>query len=155
MKARDLMSVPPLLVAVPTDPLSQTAAVMRYHDLGAVPVVSDRAEMRPVGILTDRDIAVRCVADDHGHWCTVCDHMTRQPLATVAPDAEADEVAALLRERRIGRVLVVEDGRLVGVVAMADLARGGHGEAAVPRPGARPRGRLRAGSPVPSTGRRP
>ena len=123
MKARDLMSAPPL-VAVPTDPLSRTAAVMRYHDLGAVPVVGDRADMRPVGILTDRDIVVRCVADDHGRWCTVCDHMTRQPLATVAPDADVDEVTALMRERRIGRVMVVEDGRLVGVVAMADLARG-------------------------------
>jgi CBS domain-containing protein len=126
MNARDLMSAPPV-VAVPTDPLTQTAAVMRYHDLGAVPVVGDRADMRLVGILTDRDIVVRCVADDHGHWCTVCDHMTRHPLATVGPDADLDEVTALMRERRIGRVMVVEGGRLVGVVATADVARGERG----------------------------
>ena len=123
MRARNLMGSPPLVV-VPGDPLSRAAAVMRDHDLGAVPVVDDPASMQPVGILTDRDIAVRCVAGGHERWCTVGDHMTPAPLAVVGPAADVDEVMALMRERRIRRVLVVEDGRLVGVVAMADVARG-------------------------------
>lgn len=123
MRARDLMSAPPRMV-LPGDPLSRAAAVMRDHDLGAVPVVDDPASMHPVGILTDRDIAVRCVAGGHERWCTVGDHMTCPPLASVAPAADVDEVMALMRDRRIRRVMVVEEGRLVGIVAMADVARG-------------------------------
>jgi len=123
MRARDLMSSPPLVV-VPGDPLSRAATLMRDHDLGAVPVVDDPASMHPVGILTDRDIAVRCVAGGHEGWCTVGGHMTPAPLAAVGPSADVDEVMALMRERRIRRVMVVEDGRLLGVVAMADVARG-------------------------------
>jgi CBS domain-containing protein len=123
MRARDLMGSPPLVV-VPGDPLSRAAAVMRDHDLGAVPVVDDPASMHPVGILTDRDIAVRCVAGGHEGGCTVGDHMTRPPLTLLGPAADVDDVMARMRERRIRRVMVIEGGRLVGVVAMADVARG-------------------------------
>ena len=122
MRARDLMSAPPRVV-VPGDPLGRAAAVMRDHDLGAVPVVDDPASMRPVGILTDRDIAVRCVAGGHERGCTVGAHMTCPPLAAVDPSADVDEVMALMRDCRIRRVMVVEDGRLAGIVAMADVAR--------------------------------
>ena len=122
MNARDLMSAPPLVV-VPTDPVTRAAAIMRHHELGALPVVNDRTEMRPVGMLTDRDVVVRCVAGDHGRWCTVCDHMTRPPLVTVEPDADVDEVMALMRDHRVRRVMVTEEDRLVGLVTLTDVAR--------------------------------
>lgn len=122
MKARDLMTPHPGVVT-PHDPLSRAADIMRDYNVGMVPVVNDLLSMRVVGVITDRDIAVRCVAPRHGGRCTVGAHLTGQPLAAVNPDADVHEVMERMKEHQVRRVLVTEDGRLLGVVSVADLAR--------------------------------
>lgn len=122
MKARDLMTSNPTVVAS-SDRIARAAEVMRDRGIGAVPVVDDPDVPVPLGIITDRDIAVRCVAAGHGSRCTVRDHMTRAPLITVQPDADASEVVTKMEGAQVRRLPVVGDtGALLGIIAQADLA---------------------------------
>ncbi|HEU0302114.1 MAG TPA: CBS domain-containing protein [Longimicrobium sp.] len=122
MRACDLMTCHPRAVTL-GDPLSRAAEIMRDDDVGMVPVVEDMLSMRLKGVITDRDIVVRCVAPRHGAFCNVGAHLTREPLVAVLPEADVDEVMALMKENQVRRVLVTEHGRLRGVIALADLVR--------------------------------
>jgi CBS domain-containing protein len=120
MNAKELMAREPLVVT-PGDPVLRAAQVMRDLDVGVVPVVESRDGMVPVGVVTDRDIVVRHVAAGHAHGC-ICGHvMSRGPLVTVPPDAPVEEVTRQMALHRVRRVLVVDGGRLVGLVSAADV----------------------------------
>ena len=122
MKARDIMTEYPQAVT-PSDPLSHAAALMRDSDVGFLPVVDDRTSRRLVGVITDRDIAIRHVADAHSDECSIKQHMTADRLVTVAPDADTREVHRLMMERQVRRIPVVDsDGQVLGVIAQADVA---------------------------------
>jgi CBS domain-containing protein len=122
MKARDIMTEYPRAVT-PSDPLSQAAALMRDGDIGFLPVVEDRNSRRLVGVITDRDITIRHVADAHTDECVIKQHMTSDRLVTVAPDADTGEVHRLMIERQVRRIPVVDaDGHVLGVIAQADVA---------------------------------
>ena len=122
MKARDIMTADPQCVTL-DDELSRAAEIMRDVDVGIVPVVENKDGMRLAGVITDRDIAVRHVAEHHDGECKVRDHMTSGRIDTVRPDADIDEIMTLMKRDQVRRVPVVEDGdRLVGIVAQADLA---------------------------------
>lgn len=123
MNARDLMTPDPCVVT-PDESVVRAAACMRELDVGAIPVVSDRDERRLVGILTDRDLAVRHVAPGHDPACGVWEHMSTAPLATVRPQADVAEVERAMRGARVRRVVVTDRwDRVVGIVAQADLVR--------------------------------
>lgn len=120
MKARDIMTPHPLTVA-PGDPVWKAAEIMRYEDIGGVPVVSGAGRL--VGLITDRDITVRCVARRHDHECPVRAHMTPAPLQTVHPDADIGEIVQEMEAAEVRRIPVVDDqGRLIGIVAERDIA---------------------------------
>lgn len=122
MKARDIMTVKPFVVT-PDDPIAKAAEIMRYEDVGGVPVVDDPARPRLVGLITDRDIAIRWVARGHHTDCRVGDIMTPAPLQTVAPDADVDEIVEKMEYAQVRRIPVIsDDGVLIGIVAEADLA---------------------------------
>ena len=122
MKARDVMTEY-LQAVTPSDPLSHAAALMRDGDLGFVPVVEDRESRRLVGVITDRDIAIRHVAAAHGDDCAIKHHMTADSLVTVSPDAPTSDVHHLMMEHQVRRVAVVDsEGHLMGVIAQADVA---------------------------------
>jgi CBS domain-containing protein len=122
MKARDIMTEYPQAVT-PSDPLSDAAALMRDGDIGFLPVVEDRNSRRLVGVITDRDITIRHVADAHTDECVIKQHMTSDRLVTVAPDADTGEVHRLMIERQVRRIPVVDaDGHVLGVIAQADVA---------------------------------
>ena len=122
MKARDIMTDYPQAVT-PSDLLSHAAALMRDGDIGFLPVVEDRNSRRLVGVITDRDITIRHVADAHTDECLIKQHMTADRLVTVVPDADTDEVHRLMIERQVRRIPVVDsDGRVLGVIAQADVA---------------------------------
>src|SRR5674476_1468190 len=87
MRARDLMTSDPLVVT-PTDHVSRAAEIMRATRVGCVPVVQSSESPVLLGLITDRDIAVRCVAKGHDSKCDVKAHMTAGPLQTVGPDAD-------------------------------------------------------------------
>lgn len=120
MRARDIMTPDPTTIA-PGQSVARAARLMRDLDVGAIPVVEDD---RPVGILTDRDVAIRHVAESHDWGCPVADHMTADDLVTVEPDTSVETIAGRMKDARVRRVLVVEpNGRLAGIVAQADVVR--------------------------------
>ncbi|HXH05284.1 MAG TPA: CBS domain-containing protein [Vicinamibacterales bacterium] len=122
MRVSEIMTPDPEVVTV-HDTVSRAAAIMRDRDVGSVPVVDDGDRRQLRGIITDRDIAVRHVAEGHRDDCTVAAHMTRDPVETVRPDDDIDTLAEAMKRRGIRRVPVVDaEGRLVGIVAQADLA---------------------------------
>jgi CBS domain-containing protein len=101
--------------------LRDAAGIMREGDFGSMPVVD---EGRLVGVLTDRDIVVRGVAEGLDPTvCRVGDVASRDPV-TVTPDQDLDEAMELMAHHRVRRLPVVSDGRLVGVISQADVALG-------------------------------
>jgi CBS domain-containing protein len=116
MNIRDIMTPNPRTVT-PDDSIESAARIMRDEDTGAVPVVQDG---RPVGMLTDRDIVIRAVAEG-GSGRSVRDVVTER-LISVSPDASTREATDLMSEHQIRRLPVVENDRLVGIVSLGDLA---------------------------------
>ncbi|MEO7540064.1 MAG: CBS domain-containing protein, partial [Pyrinomonadaceae bacterium] len=105
--------------ASPEMTLKDVAVLMRDGDMGAVPVI-DNGKL--VGILTDRDIVVRCIAADKAGDAPVSDVMTTE-LFTVTPDDFVFEAIRLMGDKQIRRIPVVgTDGELAGIIAMADVA---------------------------------
>jgi len=120
MKARDVMTLFPA-TCTPDTTIAAAARLMVSADCGAIPVIGETDE-RPVGVITDRDMVVRALAQDRGPELRVRDCMT-SPAITVTEDASLHEVITLLEQRQIRRVIVVaEDGRCVGIIAQADIA---------------------------------
>jgi CBS domain-containing protein len=122
MKVRDIMTPSPAC-CTPEDTAQRAALLMRNLDVGAIPVVDDEEHRRPVGIVTDRDLC--CAVVSQGLDPTrarLGDHMSPDPICCT-PDDEVQDVSALMQERQIRRVPVVdEQGACCGIVAMADLA---------------------------------
>jgi CBS domain-containing protein len=123
MKARDLMTPNPECV-LPNEEISSAAEIMARLDVGIVPVVDDFTTLRLRGVITDRDIAVRHVANRHTNGCLVKDHMTSGKIDVVHPDADAHDVLGRMAHDQVRRLPVVDDDhRLVGIIAQADVAR--------------------------------
>ncbi len=122
MRAEEIMTPNPFTVRM-SDKVSHATQIMRDHDIGAVPVVDDAPGARLRGIITDRDIAVRCTARDHLPSCPVSEHMTAGPLQTVLPFDDESIVLAKMERAQVRRIPVVTaDGKLVGMIAQADIA---------------------------------
>jgi CBS domain-containing protein len=122
MKAREIMSSNPDYVTG-DDTVQSAARIMRDRDIGLVPVVDDRSNMRLRGVITDRDIAVRHVAAGDHEDCRVGDHMSEGHVHTVRPDDDLRQVMELMKREQVRRVPVCEEGdRLVGIIAQADIA---------------------------------
>jgi CBS domain-containing protein len=117
MNIRDVMTPNPQTVS-PEDTIQNAARIMRDHDTGVVPVVQDG---RPVGLVTDRDIVVRAIADGRDPETPVGEVATRD-ARTVTPDSDVEEAIRIVREDDVRRVPVVQDGRPVGIVSIGDLA---------------------------------
>jgi CBS domain-containing protein len=123
MKARELMIRCPDVVT-PDDSITAAAELMHYSDDACIPVVRTTADRMLVGVITARDIVVRCVARHHASACLVRDHMTPTPLHTLSPDDDVRDAARLMCEWEIRRIPVVTAGDvLVGVLHEPDLRR--------------------------------
>lgn len=123
MKAQELMTASPSVVTG-EDPVIAAAQIMREVDVGMVPVVDAERDMHLVGVITDRDIATRCVAAGHAvSECTVRDHMTPAPVVTASPGDDVRKLTEAMERAQVRRIPVVDrTGKLVGVVAQADIA---------------------------------
>jgi CBS domain-containing protein len=96
--------------------------MMVENDCGCVPVIDEAG--RPVGVITDRDIACRAVAQKHDTRAMCAADCMTTPVVAVARDETVDECCDLLETNQIRRVLVVDDdGSCCGIVALADIAR--------------------------------
>jgi CBS domain-containing protein len=100
--------------------LEEAASIMKVENVGAVPVVDEDDDL--VGIITDRDIVVRCVAEGKNPAETNVEEVLSHELETIEPDVEVEEAAQLMAERQIRRLPVCEDGELVGMLSIGDLA---------------------------------
>ena len=101
----------------------EAARIMRDEDVGVVPIVDGQ---RLVAVITDRDITIRVVAEARDPQTTTVDEVASKDLATVDPQQELDEALRLMAQHQVRRIPVVEeDGRLVGILAQADVAREG------------------------------
>ena len=99
------------------------AKMMRDEDVGLAPIVEGD---RLIGALTDRDIAVRVVAEGKDPASTKVSDVASKQVVTLDPQQDLDEALRLMAQHQVRRLPVVEeDGRLVGVVAQADIARRG------------------------------
>jgi CBS domain-containing protein len=116
MNVRDVMTSNPRTVS-PNDSIQAAARIMREEDCGIVPVVENG---RTVGIVTDRDIVIRAVAEGAGDKA-VRDIATKD-VVFVKPDDSTKDAEKLMSERQIRRLPVVENDRLVGIVSLGDLA---------------------------------
>jgi CBS domain-containing protein len=114
----EVMTADPRTVA-PEDSLVDAARHMREGDVGAVVVVQ---EGRASGIVTDRDIVVRAIADGRDPNTTRVADVASEATVTVTHDQQVTEAARLMREHDIRRLVVVQDGRPAGIVSIGDLA---------------------------------
>jgi CBS domain-containing protein len=117
---RELMTVKPRTVKV-GDSVVEAAKLMKGEDAGIAPIVDGD---RLVGVVTDRDIAIRVVAEGRDPESTTVDDIASQNVVTVDPQQDLDEALRLMAQHQLRRLPVVEeDGKLVGIVAQADVAR--------------------------------
>src|SRR4051794_40132617 len=119
---RDAMTESPRTLT-PQATVVEAARAMRDEDAGIMPVVDgDRLE----GVITDRDIAIRVVAEGRDPQSTTVQDAMSERVATIDPAQELDEAMRLMAEHQVRRLPVCEeDGRLVGMLAQADVARHG------------------------------
>jgi CBS domain-containing protein len=117
MIIREVMTPNPRFVS-PSDSIQNAACIMRDEDAGAVPVVDNG---RAIGIVTDRDIVVRVVAQGGQLSRPIRDIVTGS-LVSATPDMSTREAAQLMSDHQIRRLPVVENDRLVGIVSIGDLA---------------------------------
>jgi len=121
MNIRDVMTPNPRTLS-PEDSIQNAARIMRDEDTGAVPVVENG---RVLGMVTDRDIVIRLVAEGgDASSAKVRDAMSER-LTTIDPDQDLDEAMRLMADHQVRRLPVCEeDGRLVGMLSLGDVALG-------------------------------
>jgi len=109
-------------------PLRDVARMMIDNDCGQIPVVDDAR--RPIGVITDRDIAVRVVAQGRDSNAACASDAMSSPVRTVNADCSIKDVVCAMEADKVRRLPVVDsDGRLAGIVSIADLALAGKDEA--------------------------
>jgi CBS domain-containing protein len=114
----EIMTTNPRTVNV-DDPVRQAAQVMRENDIGDVIVVEDG---QVIGIVTDRDIAVRAVAEGREAESATVGDIATTGIQAIEPDASVDDALRMMREHDIRRLPVVKNGRPVGIISLGDLA---------------------------------
>lgn len=103
------------------EPVTAAARLMKRFNIGAVPVRDEKGRLR--GIVTDRDIVLRCVASDTDAGDTRVGEIMSRNLETASPHEDAEKAASRMSERQVRRLPVTEDGMLIGIVALGDMAR--------------------------------
>lgn len=122
MRAQEIMTDSPAC-CTPDDTVQRAAKLMAENDCGCLPVVRDMESKEIVGVVTDRDLACRCLGEGKGAETPVAEVMSTSP-SCCTPDSDIDEVERIMAERQVRRVPVVDANNCcVGMIAQADLAR--------------------------------
>ncbi|HKW74904.1 MAG TPA: CBS domain-containing protein [Terriglobales bacterium] len=120
MKVREVMTSEGLATATLDTTLTEIAQRMRDENVGAIPIVDDEDKL--AGIITDRDIVVRAIAEgDNPDECTA-EEILSEELHTIHPEADLEEAADLMASRQIRRLPVLEDDVIIGMISLGDLA---------------------------------
>lgn len=123
MNIKEIMTPEPAC-CLPETKLEDVARLMVQKNCGAIPVVEDLQTLKPVGILTDRDITCRTLANGKSPLgLTAADVMTIHPL-TLPPNATVEKCCEVMEKYAVRRMLVADEtGKCIGIVAQADIAR--------------------------------
>jgi CBS domain-containing protein len=119
---RDAMTADPTTIE-PTTSATEAARIMKSQDVGSLPIVEND---RLVGVVTDRDLAIRLLAEGKS-GDTAVGEIASKDVVTVDPQQTLEEATRLMAEHQLRRLPVCEeDGKLVGILAQADVAQSGH-----------------------------
>lgn len=121
-RVRDAMTPGPETIQADR-PAAEAAKLMKAADAGMIPVLNNG---NLLGTVTDRDIVVRLVAEGKDPRSTPVREIASTDIVTIEPDRDLDEALELMAKHQVRRLPVVEDGRLIGVLAQADVAREGN-----------------------------
>lgn len=120
MRVKDCMTKQVISVGA-GEPVSVAARLMARYNLGALPVRGTDGQLE--GMLTDRDIVLRCIAAERSPKAVRVREVMTRSVAAAAPDTDAAAAAWIMAARQVRRLPVTEEGRLVGMVSLADLSR--------------------------------
>lgn len=119
MRCKEIMSHSVQWI-LPGETVAAAAKLMAFHNLGLLPICS--SDGKPVGVVTDRDIALRVVGKERFSAQTVVEDVMSAPVLSVASDCPVEGIGELMTKAGVSRLLVLdESGRLEGVVSVADL----------------------------------
>lgn len=123
MQVRDVMTTNPECVT-PGTTIREAAQLMQRENVGIIPVVEEKGSKRLVGVVTDRDIAIRIVAEGRDGGTRVSEIMTSDQIKTCAPDDDVNDAMEVMANEQVRRVPIIDDrGALVGIIAQADIVR--------------------------------
>jgi len=123
MQVKDIMTREPSCCTPDTN-LQEVARLMVECDCGEIPVVENRQSMKPVGVVTDRDICCRTVAEGKNPLEMTARDCMSSPCVTVTPEIGVEDCCRVMEENQIRRVPVVDErGACCGIVAQADIAQ--------------------------------
>ena len=131
MIASEIMTTNPEC-CVPTDSVMTAAQLMKSEDVGPIPIVQDKEEKKLAGIVTDRDLAIKVVAEGRDPKTTPVEDVMSEGLVTCRDNDDVRSVLKLMEENQLRRIPVVDkNDRLQGIIAQADVAtRLGNAQAA-------------------------
>ncbi|MCU1288036.1 MAG: hypothetical protein JWN60_265 [Acidobacteria bacterium] len=126
MKVKEIMTPNPACATTKTN-LQQVARMMVDNDCGCIPIVDGETTKRPIGMLTDRDITVRTVAEGKNPLDLTAGEVMTEDVITVTPEMTVEDCGNLMETKQIRRVAVIDtSGACVGMVAQADIALKGN-----------------------------
>lgn len=118
--ARDIMTTG-VECAKETDTLVDAARRLRDLDVGSMPICGEDGKLK--GMLTDRDIVVKCIAEGGDPSTTTAGDLAQGKPIWVSADTNVDDAMSIMKEHQVRRLPVIEDHRLVGIISQADIAR--------------------------------
>ncbi len=122
MNCREVMTENPVC-CLPTDTVSVAARVMRREDVGPVPVINDEQSKQLIGIVTDRDLAIKVVAESRDPNHTMVSDVMTSTLFACRPEDDLSTAIKAMEVHQIRRIPVVdEDGRIEGIISQGDVA---------------------------------
>jgi CBS domain-containing protein len=134
MKAQDIMAKNPRCVT-PRTSVQEAARLMKAEDVGSLPVLRDDGSRKLVGVITDRDITIRVVAEGRNAERTLVEEvMSKSGLATARTSDSVEDVMKVMGKEQVRRIPIVnESDEVVGVVSQADVVRKGDSDARAER----------------------
>ena len=122
MQVKEVMTSDPACCTAET-PLPEVARMMIDNDCGEIPIIDNNSSKVPIGVVTDRDIVCRTVANGINPVELTASDCMSKPIVTVTPDMSLEECCRIMEQKRIRRVPVVDDrGSCCGIVSLADIA---------------------------------
>ncbi len=121
-KCKDFMTKDPVC-CLSGDPVEKAAQIMKREDIGSVPVVEDSQSNRLVGIVTDRDLALKIVAEGRDPKSVRLSDVMSRELVTCSADDDVQDAMDAMEDHQVRRLPVVDTtGRIVGIISQADIA---------------------------------